>query len=173
MDLMLSCYLKFSQALTSRVTRASLAAKSIATAAQANMLRNISVVRAIQDDLTEDGLHDFFEGVSVFEFEPCTLIMGLAAVDGSRIYIGRRHLMIEGDTFAQRPMENAYAHCLSLWNNHDPFRIVSCHNRNLRSMEGPDIKVEAGDFYEDRVHGPVRAAPSPFRIDGHSGIRTF
>ena len=171
-NLMQSSYNKFSQALRSCVTGATLRAQSIATAAQLNMLNNMSVVKTIRQDVTEADLHEFFDEVKIFEFEICILTKGLAAMDGSRIYINRKHLIQEGDPMAQRPMENAYAHSLSLWNKHDPFHIASCHNPNLRSKRSPDIKVEAGDFYEECVYCTVRDAPSPFRINGAFGIRT-
>jgi hypothetical protein len=128
----------------------------VVTPAQQNILRNIEIVHAIES-VTRDELAEFFRSVDVYMFQsPINLILrGLSSPDGSRAYISA-HLLTPGSfARAQQTLEHEYMQNLSRWKKADPFRL------------------EAGDYYEERVYQKAIDKESPFCLNAAKATRFY
>ena len=102
--------------------------KLIVVAAQENMVRNIAVVRQIADVTVQD-LDNFWGVVKLLEFSDPVfgdVLMGLASMDGSRVYISRKLITRSDQLACQQALEFEYANALSRWGNPNPYLVSSC-----------------------------------------------
>ena len=137
----------------------------IVVAAQANMVRNIAIVREIADVTVQD-LATFWKSVKLLEFDGQLLgyiLKGLSSMDSSRVYISRitRSNQLEG----QQALEFEYANSLSHWGKCNPYLVSACIDRNLRTVDCGDAVVGAGHFYEERVYTKRARIPTPFDLN--------
>ncbi len=139
----------------------------IVVAAQANMLRNIAVVREIADVTLQD-LENFWRSVKIFEFDSDLLgymLFGLSSMDGLRVYIRKKWLGPDLFVRQQQALEFEYANSLSRWRKCNPYLVSACIDRNLRAVDCHDAVVGAGHFYEERVYQKRAMVPFPFDLN--------
>ena len=131
------------------------------------MVRNIAVVRQIADVTVQD-LDNFWGVVKLLEFSDPVfgdVLMGLASVDGSRVYISRKLITRSDQLACQQALEFEYANALSHWRKTSPFLVSSCIDPNLRAADCRDAVLGAGHFYQERVHKKRAIIPTPFDLN--------
>jgi hypothetical protein len=139
----------------------------LVVAAQANLVRNIAVLREIANVTLQD-LDTFWSCVKLLEFDGPVLgymLIGLSSMDSSRVYISRKRVICADQLVGQRALEFEYANSLSRWRKDNPYLVSVCIDRKLRAVDCHDAVVGAGHFYEERVHKKRATMPFPFDLN--------
>jgi hypothetical protein len=139
----------------------------IVLAAQANMRRNIAVVREIADVTLQD-LDAYWSSVKHFQFDGEGIgytLNGLSSMDSARVYISCNPLSRSDQLSCQQDLEFEYANSLSHWRKTNPYLVSACIDRSLRAVDCEDAVVGAGNFYHERVHEKGAEIPYPFDLN--------